>query len=244
MLNKLKSFRILAILIIIVFAGSCKTSKNTVSSVDDYKFENALLWEINGNGLDEPSYLFGTIHLIEAEDFYWPEATLGSFGKADKVVFEVDLDDMFDISSQLSLLTKAFMNDGYKLSDFYSENDYKEVKSHFEEMGIPMFFLERIKPMFLTVFASGDIDFAGGFGDESSVKSYEMELYEMAQDSKLEVEGLESLEFQMSVFDSIPYQEQADMLLESVRTSNTENDAFKVMTQMYVQQDMNAMIEA
>lgn len=29
---------------------------------------NTLLWKISGNGLDKPSYLFGTIHLICAED--------------------------------------------------------------------------------------------------------------------------------------------------------------------------------
>lgn len=244
MLINLKTLRIFTFFVIILLIGSCKTTKEVVRLVDEYQFENSLLWEIDGNGLDEPSYLFGTIHLIEAENFFWPDATLGSFEKAGKIVFEIDLDEMFDISSQLSLLTKAFMNDGHKLSDFYSDEDYKEVKSHFENMGIPMFFLERIKPMFLTVFASGDIDITSGFGDDSSVKSYEMELYEMAQASKLEVEGLESMEFQMSVFDSIPYQEQADMLLESVRTSNTENDAFKVMTEMYLSQDINAMIEA
>ena len=241
---KNKISRYLVVSLIICTAFSCKTGKEVAKTVENYQFENALLWQIDGNGLEESSYLFGTIHLIEAGDFYWPEGTLGAFEKAEKVVFEIDMDEMFDITSQLSLLSKAFMNDGQELSDFYSEEDYKEVKSHFENMGIPMFFLERIKPMFLTVFASGDIDISGGFGDDSSVKSYEMELYEMAQASSLDVEGLESMEFQMSVFDSIPYQDQADMLLESVRTSNTENDAFKAMTEMYLQQDINAMIDA
>lgn len=31
--------------------------------------QNSLLWEISGNGLEKPSYIFGTIHLIAQNDF-------------------------------------------------------------------------------------------------------------------------------------------------------------------------------
>ncbi len=54
-------------------------------------------------------------------------------------------------------------------------------------MGLPLFLLERIKPMFLSIFASGDMDMMqGGFGGmggdstKSEVVSYEMEFMEMS----------------------------------------------------------------
>ncbi|HET8964028.1 MAG TPA: hypothetical protein VFM99_09035, partial [Chitinophagales bacterium] len=31
---------------------------------------SSLLWEISGNGLTTPSYLYGTIHIISKEDFF------------------------------------------------------------------------------------------------------------------------------------------------------------------------------
>ena len=31
--------------------------------------ENSVLWEISGNGLQSPSYLFGTIHLIPEKEY-------------------------------------------------------------------------------------------------------------------------------------------------------------------------------
>lgn len=34
---------------------------------------NSLLWEISGNGLQQSSYLFGTIHMICKEDFLLSE---------------------------------------------------------------------------------------------------------------------------------------------------------------------------
>ena len=45
----------------------------------------------------------------------------------------------------------------------------------------------------------------------------------------------------MSVFDSIPYQVQADMLLETIRTSNSEDDSFRQMVELYTMQDINEM---
>ncbi|MCA6473216.1 MAG: TraB/GumN family protein, partial [Chitinophagaceae bacterium] len=42
---------------------------SSVPSPAQEKKNNALLWEISGNGLTQPSYLFGTIHMICKEDF-------------------------------------------------------------------------------------------------------------------------------------------------------------------------------
>lgn len=41
--------------------------------------ENSLLWEVSGNGLSKPSYLFGTIHMICKEDFFMPDVVQQKF---------------------------------------------------------------------------------------------------------------------------------------------------------------------
>lgn len=248
----MKLFNKLFVLGFIIIFSACKsTQKNVVdgqaitkNAPENYDLEDALLWQIEGNGLKEPSYLFGTIHMITKENFFWPKGTLAALDASEQAFFEVDLDDMFDISAQMGMITKAFMKDNQKLSDFYSDEDYILVKNHFKDLGLPMFFLEKIKPMFLTVFASGDVEFASGLGGDSDIKSYEMELYNLCKDSNKEVDGLETLDFQISVFDSIPYQAQADMLLETIKASDAENDMFKQMIDMYTNQDINLMVSS
>ncbi len=246
------------IIIYLFFFGSllvsCNNTKKIAKATGDIsstnqkqdieELSNSLLWKIEGKGLEQASYLFGTIHMITSDEFYWPKGTLAAFDEVSSVVFEIDMDDMFDISKQMSLLTKAFMNDGKSLKDFYSEEDYKLIKSHFEDIGIPLFFLERLKPMFLTVFASGDVEFGAGMSGNSRMKSYEMELYELSEQSQKKVKGLETIEFQLSVFDSIPYQVQADMLLETIKSSDIGDDSFKEMVQMYKQQDITRMVSS
>ncbi len=227
-------------IIVMVAAFSCKTTK---LPVDNYIYEDALLWQIDGKKLAKTSYLYGTIHIIDTASFFWPKGTLEAFEAAEQMAFEVDLDDMYDLGKQMGLLTKAVMKDGISLRDLYTDEEYKIVSDHFQEKGLPMMIFEKMKPMFLTVLASDDMDLTQGLGGGSGMKSYEMEFYEMVKGTGKEVEGLETLEFQLSVFDSIPYEAQADMLLEAV-TVGDDDDAFQQMIDMYTSQDINSMISA
>lgn len=49
-------------------ACSQKTSNATKEKSANEETENSLLWKISGNGLTKPSYLFGTMHMLCAED--------------------------------------------------------------------------------------------------------------------------------------------------------------------------------
>lgn len=233
---------------VISIGVACKSSKTTMADqkaaevvdvIKDKELADALLWKISGNGLAEPSYLFGTIHIIKKEDFFLPEGTLGAIENSEKMVFEINMEDMNDMSAAMGLLQKAFMDDNLTLKDLLTDEEYQLVNDHFKKTGIPLMFFERIKPMFLTVFASGDMDPSGI--QSGKIKSYEMEFMEMAQNAKMPMGGLETIDFQMSVFDSIPYKAQAQMLVESIESGDTGTDQFKEMVEIYKRQDLNAM---
>lgn len=253
-LNNLVRIKWLLLCSVVLAAMSCKTTKDAAQSTSaqlpaktavaekDYTLEKALLWKIEGKGLAKPSYLFGTIHLINKESFFWPKGVLAAFDEAEKVSFEVDLDNMFDMGKAMAMMTKAFMPNGQTLKDIYSPEDYKFVSDHFNEMGLPMMMMERIKPMFLTVFASGDVEMGKGLGEQSATKSYEMELYDLCKESEKDVSGLETVDYQMSIFDSIPIPVQAEMLIESLKSTDEDNDMFKEMIAMYTDQDINKMV--
>lgn len=203
------------------------------------QLDNSLLWEISGKGLTQPSYLFGTIHLINKNDFVLTDATKKSLEQAKRVTFEINMEEMSDISVLMPLMMKAFMADGKTLRDLLNDEDYEMVKTHFEKMGLPMMFFERMKPMFLSSF---DPNSMGGLdGEESSMMSYEMELMKLAQAQKKPVAGLETAEFQMSMFDSIPYEVQAEMLVQSIKSADEGNDQLQQLVDLYKKQDINGL---
>lgn len=206
----------------------------------DYRsWEPGLLWEVSGNGLEAPSYVFGTIHIIGKEDYFLPDGFESAFARSNEVVFEIDIEDMMDLSSQFAMLNKAFMNGGLTIKDLLTEAEYLELNAYFKDLGIPLFFLERLKPMFLTILTSMDGDLEDM---QSTSTSYEFEILAMASASNKPTGGLETIDFQIGLFDSIPYKEQAQMLMESIRTQSSGSEQFDKMIGLYKSQNIENMV--
>src|SRR5687767_10317750 len=162
-----------------IFFTSCSGAQSAVKSD---ALPQSLLWKIEHKDLPEPSYLFGTIHMIPKEDYFLPSGLEDAFEKSKDVVFEIDLDDMSGIGSLMGMLSNLMMKDGMTLSKLLSEKEYAEVSAYFENMGLPMFMLNKVKPMFLSMLAEVNMDPSAMQSDD--IVSYEMELYQKAQDKK------------------------------------------------------------
>jgi len=253
-MNKLKipfSTVVLSVLtLFFLFSSSAcspKIAEKSTNSTADERLENRLLWKISGNNLQQPSYLFGTIHLIDSDSYFLPEGLLTAFDRSRSVVFEIDMAEMNDMGAMMGIMQRAFMDGGVTLKDLLSTEDYQVVESHFNEMGLPFFMLDRIKPMFLTILSDpsmmGDegVDLLSGAG---GMKSYEVELNKMAEAAGKPVSGLETIDFQMSLFDSIPYRLQAEMLVEAIRnpTAMDGGGSLQQITEIYVNQDIEEMV--
>ena len=213
-------------------------------TTDDPQLENSLLWKISGNGLDQPSYLYGTIHIIDKEDFFLTDGTRRAIKEAEQVTFEINLEEATGIGAQIGMMMQAFMKGGTTLKDLLSKEDYELVDAHFTQMGLPLWILERIKPMFLSVLASMDMSQMGG----GEMVSYEMEIAKRANQRDLPMAGLETVEYQMSMFDSIPYDAQAKMLVDAIKmtqdTSAATVDELEMMTDMYTTQNIMGMVQS
>ncbi|MDQ3141806.1 MAG: TraB/GumN family protein [Bacteroidota bacterium] len=203
---------------------------------------HALLWKIEGNELTKPSYLFGTIHIIPTKDYFLPKGTEEALSSSKKLFLELDMDEMNDIGTMMKMMNKLLMEDGSSLSDWISKEDHAIVEDFFEDAGLPMMLFERMKPMFLSAFTA--LDMNPKALSDGSMKSYEIEFAEMAKKKKMETEGLETIEFQMAIFDSIPYSVQAKMLVDGIKQSKNDTNDMSVLFEAYKQQNLNALEES
>lgn len=206
--------------------------------------EKSVFWKISGNGLKKPSYLYGTIHLIPKENFSIPAVVQNALGDAKRVAFEIDMKEMTNIRTQMGLITKSFMAGGKTLKDLLSAEDYALVKAKMEEKGLPGGMFERIKPMFLSTMFSSEDDKGTSAASSGGMTSVEMELYGISKRKKLESTGLETAAYQMSIFDSIPYEAQAKMLVDGLRNVDQHADGegeLDTMLKLYHDQDITAM---
>nr|WP_199002287.1 TraB/GumN family protein [Flavobacterium sp. ASV13] len=71
------------------------------------KLENSLLWEISGNGLTKPSYLYGTIHSICPTDYFLSDKTKKAFQKSDKLIVEINLSSPNELADAQQLAVSS-----------------------------------------------------------------------------------------------------------------------------------------
>lgn len=194
--------------------------------------KKALLWKISGNNLTKPSYLFGTMHIMPAEEFFFPKKTFENLENCKTLALEVDIN--IPLKEQIKLAQATLLPTNKKLKDYLSEKEYKEFKSFLlDSLEISKKKYKkyiRFKPFYIYSLLLAE--------KLGKVKSYEKELNKKAKRKGLSTIGLESIDFQMSLVDEISIKEQA----LSIIGANLSDDFYKMMN-IYKKQDLNALFE-
>ena len=194
--------------------------------------EKTLLWKISGKGIQHPSYIFGTFHLLCADDFKIPDTLRSVIHQSKQIYFEIKMDDP---EMTKKMMQTVQMKDGHHLKDFISMNDYDSVSSIFQnKTQIPLQFVANYKPVILV-----SLLYPSMLG--CSPVAFEKEIEKMAAKDSLPFYGLETVEFQMSIFDTIPYNEQAKMLIKSVLNFDDSKKELSKMINTYQKKDISAM---
>lgn len=116
------------VLLFCFYACSCVPQSSFSQELEYKPLPKSLLWEISGNGLKRPSYLYGTIHLIPRDSFFITDATRERMGEADELVLEVPIADM-GLGEMLGMMKYMNMPAGKSLKSVLSENDYAYLDS-------------------------------------------------------------------------------------------------------------------
>lgn len=225
----MKFFSFLLILGMPVFCSAQSAPASLKTNASD----NTLLWEVSGKGLPKPSYLFGTFHLLCRDDIRFSNSLKQSVQNATEVYLELDMDDPSMILSSLTLMT---MKGNKKLKDLYTEAEYKRVVDYFKDsMQTPIYLFQTMKPFFLVALLYPKMMPC------PTVSSVEDEIMKLAKQNGKEIKGLETMAFQASVFDSIPYEEQAAELLKSIDSMALSKKYFDSMVMAYKEQSINEL---
>lgn len=205
-----------------------------ITQAQDSPKENSLLWEISGKGLTKPSYLFGTIHLICPADFSLSDSLKTAVSKTGQLALEIDMDD----PGLMAAMTQTmFMKGGKSLKDLIPESDYTHLNQFYKDsLKMDLASFGRAKPFMMM----GPL-FARILGCEP--QSYEMSLMGLAGKQKMEIIGLETIEDQMAIFDTIPYDKQAKMLISMIDKLPETKTEFKALVDLYKEQNLQKLYE-
>jgi uncharacterized protein YbaP (TraB family) len=196
------------------------------------KSENSLLWKISGNGLKEPSYLFGTIHITC--DATLSEKVKTALDKTQQLCLELDMDDP---NLQAEMMNSMVMQNGVTMKSLAKPEDFKAVDAFLTtNLGFSAEMLNPVKPFMVSAMLYPKML-------NCETQSVEAELIKIAKAQNEEVIGLETVGEQLAVFDAIPYQEQMNELVITAK-DNMQRDKTELteMMAIYKSENVEAMV--
>lgn len=219
---------------IIAFSVCCILTTLVIAQKKKDKNEQTLLWKISGNGITNPSYLFGTIHMLCASDAFLSTNLKDAIKNTDEVYFELDMDNLSEMMEGFSNMK---MKNDSTFIDLMSDTDYQKVKQYFEENNtfIPFSMLESFKPFFAaSMMTQKDLPC------DEIISMEEIVMKQSLADGK-KIMRMETLNDQLEVFDKIPYTLQAKLLIQyidSLVLGKTSTKEFEELMQAYKSQDL------
>ena len=202
------------------------------TSFVSYSQDQALLYEISGKELRFPSYVFGTFHMLCESDFVLSDSIKSKLQHTEQLVLELDMDDPKMMGAMMAGIK---MKNGIILKDLYTKSDYDFMEKYFvDSLNLSLNSMAGFKPFLLYSLIIPQLL-------DCSLVAFELELMKLAKMQSKEVFGLETFEFQMGIFDTIPYKKQAEYLLENIRDTKASRKEMQNMFRMYLKRDISGL---
>lgn len=194
--------------------------------------EDALLWEVKSKDGKSISYLYGTMHLMDAKLFSIPK-------KLEKTLLKSDVLCMEIASINPNLSPDALFMKDKTLFDIFNQNQLDSIYRWAEKA------LLMNKEQFDTNFKNAKpfmlMQFIMQASLPTNTKSYEREFEALATEKKLQLKELETVDQQLSLFDGFSFEEQAEMVMGSLRDEEKSKKSFDDMQQIYLTQNLDKL---
>lgn len=168
-----------------------KTTENTITP---------LMWKAedkNGNY----AYLFGSIHAGDNSVDNMPDYFEKAYADSDTLAFEIDMSNIYsDLTASSSMLTDMIYSDGTTIKDHLSEETYNKLVEILKDNGMYNPLYEYYKPLMWESLIENLAVFKAGL---NSAKGVDMVLTNRGKADGKAIEEVESMDFQMSMFNDL-----------------------------------------
>lgn len=217
---------------------SCSSDLNKAADdngiVDiEVKNGNTLLWKIEGKN-SKPSYLFGTMHMINGEFYHFSNNLTQRIVASEAIIME-----MGGMPNPLTTFQAMSLDSG-KVHDYFTKDQLIELLAFMDTvMGIsPQEFDQTygaMKPFFILQTLSQNYF-------DASAKSYDLTIMSLAAEKNIPLIGLETIEEQLGFFDEIPMASMAEMILETIRNQEEEKESTLKLMEFYSKEKVDKLI--
>lgn len=204
------------------------------TSLNSAAQESSLLWKVSGKEMEKPSYLFGTIHMLPKDKYFFTEKMQEALSSSDVLALEADID--VPLAEQMKMASQMLMPDSKSWADYMTAEEYAAVKSAFvDSLGIKEKKIDKyakIRPIYISGLIMTEL--------LGKVKMYEQELSALAKKENKEIIGLETIQEQMEIVGGMSIEDQITDLKSS--TASMLRD-YNELLDAYLAQDLDALAD-
>jgi uncharacterized protein YbaP (TraB family) len=196
-------------------AAQDQQAKSLEKKSADAAAKSGVVFKVQGKDAQQAHYLCGSIHLLRRDDYPLAEGYDAAYAAAKRLIFEIPPKEMKDPASAAKMLKAAMLAEG-TLKDTVAKETYAALEKWAGANDVPILMFARMKPWMagltiaLTMYSKQGMHPELGL-DEHFAKKAE-------KDGKAQA-GLESVEFQVSLFDSFESALQEKMILQAIEES-------------------------
>lgn len=163
-------------------------------------------------------YLVGSVHVLSS-DFYPLSPTLESaYKESDLLVEEIDLGEGGS-GAQMQMLTRGMLPSSTSLQKVLTPATFALLDKHLAAAGIPKEPMQLLKPWMVALMLEALEWQKAGLDPQNGLDKH---FYDRAQADHKAVQGLETIDYQLSRFDEMAMADQDHLLAETLKDVDTE----------------------
>jgi len=203
-----------------------------------------LLWKVSGNGLERPSYIFGTHHFAPSSMLDQLPGMQQAIDDCDVVYGEVDKDSLMSQAVQLKMAQAMIAPPDSTLDKLYSPEGYSIVEKvfnkYFETMGVKLPQMNRLKPNAISTQMQA-MQMMKYFPDFDMSNQIDMGVQQRVAAAGKPTAGLETVDEQINLLFNSSLRDQAADLLETCKQDDQFLEITTRLSEAYLAQDLATM---
>ncbi len=201
---------------------------------------NSLLWRVSGNGLQQSSYLYGTMHVSDARVFQFSDSVMPAFERCGIYAMEIDFNDV----RPMELLSKMMAGGNKSIRKSLSAEDYRLLDSVFRagNRGIPLSLFDNMSPILLEMMMGMQTLGLSDSSIEGNTEALDIYFNNLAKKQSKKIVGIETVAEQISALNSLSYKEQLEMLQLSIDDLKSGKEDNSYLVEYYTHQQLDSLL--
>lgn len=193
---------------------------------------NSILWQITGNDLKGPSYIYGLGDNMCKEDIIFNDVVVNAIKNTEQVVFDSD------ISPEAQIKQRQLLTQKNNVSDSFSEKDRTLLNEFYiTNYGADMSQLGFYKPFVLELLIKNK------WSACKSPYDIRTDIVKIAEENKLNVAALESPEDQVAIFDNVPEEDFVKSISKIINDRTEFEKISKKAYEFYKAQNQDSLVK-